>query len=89
MVDIVAKWSAANVTAPSYDYTTVTPSDTVDEAAGPFRALYIGVAGDFVVVKLDNTTVLFKNSLAGSIIPIIGRRVNATLTTATNLVGLR
>lgn len=89
MVDITTKWSANNITSPAYSYTAVTPSDTIDDPNGPFKAIFVGVGGDIVFVGLDNVAVTFKNTISGSILPMIGRRINSTNTTATNLVALR
>lgn len=89
MVDIVAKWSASNITSPAYTYAAITPSDTVDESKGPFKAFFCGVAGNVAIVGLDNVAVTLVGCVAGAIYPLIGRRVNATNTTATSLVALR
>jgi len=89
MVDIVTKWAANNITSPGYSFTAITPSDTVDESAGPFKAIYVGVGGDIAIVGIDNVAVTFKNAISGSILPLIGRRVNNTNTGATNLIGIR
>lgn len=80
---------------PFYNYwLPVTPSDTVNIVPPPDRvppvtsALYVGGAGDIVAVRQDGTAVTFKAAIAGTIIPIGVIRVNATSTTATNLVAL-
>jgi len=66
----------------------ITPSDTVDISGGAFmRGLYIGGAGN-ISVEMANGTVVFYAAVAGSVLPIRTKRVNATGTTATNLVGL-
>ena len=65
----------------------ITPSDSVDEAI-PFRSIYVGGAGNINVVKTDGTTLLFSGAVAGDVIPMQGRRVNTTSTTATLLIGL-
>lgn len=67
----------------------VTPSDTVAISPTGVRALYIGVGGDVAAVLADTTTAItFKNASAGSVIPVQAVRVNATNTTATNIVAL-
>lgn len=85
----------------SYSYAqAVTKSDTVDvPMVGNqtmsnngglipyFDALYVGGAGIVVFVLPDNTTVQF-TAVAGEIIPLRGRRVNSTTTTATLMVAL-
>lgn len=52
------------------------------------RGIYVGVAGDVVVVTPSGAAVTFKGATAGSILPVKAKRVNATSTTATDLVGL-
>jgi hypothetical protein len=64
---------------------TISKSDTVGQH---FNALYIGGTGDVVVVLLDGSTVTFKAVPVGSILPIMGQRVNSTNTTATLMLGL-
>lgn len=88
-VDQTVKWTPPLITAPAYTYSAITTSDTVDESKGPFRAIFCGVAGNIAVVGLDNVAVTFVGVLAGAILPLIGRRVNATNTTASSLVGIR
>lgn len=84
--------------AGNYTYAAaVAKSDTVDQpqvgsnvASGSvpiFDAIYVGGAGIVVVALIDNTTVQF-TAVAGEIIPIRGRRVNNTTTTATLMVAL-
>lgn len=65
----------------------ITPSDTVDQF---FAAIYVGGAGDVsVVMEAGGTAVTFKAPPVGTILPIRVKRVNATLTTATLLIGLQ
>ena len=66
----------------------VTPNDSTDLALGTCRALYIGTGGDVSIVDLGGETVVFVGALAGSVLPIQTARVNATGTTATNIVAL-
>ena len=69
----------------------VTKSDTVDivkwNNAWP-RSLYIGGAGDVVVVCPDGSFATFASAVAGSVLPVQAKRVNSTNTTATNIVAL-
>ena len=72
----------------------VTASDTVNipgpntGATGVLTdALYVGGAGIVVAVFQDDTTVQF-TAVAGEILPIRIKRVNATNTTATLMVAL-
>lgn len=73
----------------------ITPSDTVDLATGPCRAVYVGVTGDITMTVLQASggvvswqPVLFKAVLAGAPLSVGCARVNNTGTTATNLVAL-
>lgn len=66
----------------------VTPNDSTDLTLGTCRALYVGGAGDVSIVDLGGETVVFVGALAGSVLPIQTARVNATGTTATNIVAL-
>lgn len=65
----------------------VTTSDTVD-LTNVSRALFVGGAGNVVVIMFDGTTVTFTGVTAGTILPIRVSRVKATGTTATNMVAL-
>lgn len=78
---------SAAMQSPSSEYFAITPSNTVDFTFF-CRSIRVGVAGDVVAVKLDGTAVTFKGCYAGEVLPIIAKRVNATGTTATDLVGL-
>lgn len=74
-------------TSPSPFQDAITPSDTVDHSWS-FRSIYVGTGGDVVVVSRNGGTATWANVPAGYIIPAIGRRVNATGTTASNLLAL-
>lgn len=86
MADPFASLSTA-LDSPALGYYAITPSDTTDEAVD-FRGIYVGVTGNVVVVPRTGSAVTFVGAQAGSIIPVRGKRVNSTSTTATNLVGL-
>lgn len=77
---------------PSGLFVAVTPHDSTDVSpaqAGGFRGLYVGVGGNVAVVPVGGTaSVTFTGVVAGTIIPVMGRRVNSTNTTATNIVAL-
>ena len=75
----------SNVADPARYGAAVTPSDSVNLPA-PTRGLYVGVTGN-ISIEMSNGTVIFSNVLAG-IFPIQCTRVNATGTTATNIVAL-
>lgn len=82
----VPRFPARSGSEPAHDFFAITPhaSTNFDYLA----SIYVGVAGDVVAINEGDTAVTFKNALAGSILPIKAKRVNATGTTATNLVGL-
>lgn len=59
----------------------VTPSDSTNFA--PCRALYVGGAGNVVVVFENDQTLTLTAVPAGSFLPLRIKRVNSTSTTAT------
>lgn len=70
------------------DYRPITTSDTVD-LPWVTQAVWVGGAGNVVAVMPNGQTGTFTGVPAGNTLPIMARRINATLTTATNLVALR
>ena len=62
-------------------------SDTVDLPQVAL-AIYVGGAGNVKVVGVDGDTVTFTAPPVGSVIPFMAKRVFATGTTATLLLGL-
>jgi len=68
------------------DAVAITPSDTTYFAI--CRAIYVGVGGDVVVITAQDNAVTFKNAASGTVLPVNCQRVNATNTTATNLIAL-
>jgi hypothetical protein len=66
----------------------VTPSDTVDFARGACRAIYVGGAGNVAAVMIGGEVVTFVAPPVGTRLEIAAKRINATNTTATNLVAL-
>jgi hypothetical protein len=52
------------------------------------RGIYVGVTGNVTVVTASGAAVLYTAVPAGITLPIIAKRVNATGTTATGLVGM-
>lgn len=55
----------------------------------PCRAIYVGGAGDVVVVFAENgEAVTFVGVPAGTVLPVAAKRVNSTNTTATSMVAL-
>ena len=73
----------------AYFSADITPSDSTDVSPGVCSAIYVGVGGDVAIYSLGSSTpVIFKNAVAGQILPLRARRVLATGTTATNLIAL-
>lgn len=66
----------------------VVPSDTVKFARGVCQGIYVGGAGNVTAVMEDGTVATFTAVPVGTILPIRAIRVNATLTTATQMVAL-
>lgn len=74
------------ISYPEFAYNVV-PSDAT---AGPcpWRILYIGGAGNVSFVDMGSNTVVLTGVVAGQQVFVGGKRVNATGTTATNIVAL-
>ncbi|SFM82714.1 spike base protein, RCAP_Rcc01079 family [Methylobacterium pseudosasicola] len=79
--------AAIAATGPGTDAFAVTTSDSTNFTTNA-RSIYVGGAGDVTIVTPANTVVTFKAVPVGSILPVQAKRVNATATTASNLVGL-
>lgn len=67
------------------DAKVITPSDTVFDG---FTSLYVGGAGNLTIVLESGNTVLFTAVPVGTLLPVRGKRVNSTATTATLIIGL-
>ncbi len=78
------------VQSPCRRWTTITPSDSTDLTEVP-KAIYVGGAGDVAMIGVDApaaaTGVTWKAVPAASLLPARARRVLATGTTATSIVG--
>lgn len=72
---------------PATDAFAITPSDSVNFTQGMVRGIFVGAAGNVVVVTPQGNAVTFAAG-AGSVLPVCALRVNSTNTTATGLVGL-
>lgn len=81
--DFTGAWT---LNSPARHAAAVTPSDTVD--LNTVSVLYIGTAGNVVVITTAGETVTFVGLAAGTILPVWVKRVKATSTTATNIVAL-
>lgn len=78
---------ARGLSAPADHAFAITPDDGTD-LSYVTRALYVGSAGAVTVVMAEGTTITFSGLFAGQVLPVRVRRVLATGTTATALVGL-
>jgi hypothetical protein len=73
--------------APGRSWKAVTPSDTVNLAAG-CRSLWVGTAGDLALVGDDDHVETFTTSSDGQWVPLGPKRVNDTNTTAGNIIAV-
>ena len=82
--------NANQQTDPGFDMVAVTQSDTVADPAGPFRGIFIGVAGILKFTTLGGTDVTLQSGelAVGVIHPIRVARVWSTITTATAIYGI-
>lgn len=77
-----------SLTSPARNGFSITPDDSADLSI-TCRALFIGGGGDIsAILAGDSTTILLKGVPTGTVLPIAVRRIEATLTTATDIVGL-
>lgn len=65
----------------------ITPHDT-NALTASTRAIYVGGAGNIVLVTSGGDTLTLMAVPVGTVLPIEAKVVKATSTTATNLVGL-
>lgn len=79
--------SKETLSSPKGGAFAITPSDDTDLTIGA-TAIYVGGAGNVKLITSLGQTVTFVGVSAGQILPVRAKRVIATLTTATNLVGL-
>lgn len=86
MADNFASWKAG-LESPAEHAMEITPSNDTDLAIST-RGIYVGVSGDLKVDTVGGSTVVFVNLAAGVIHPIRAKRVHATGTDATNIVGV-
>ena len=73
--------------SPCNNAAAVTPSDTVD-LTDVTRYVWVGGAGNLVVITLGGQTVTITGIPAGTLLPIRVSRVKATNTTATSVLAL-
>lgn len=78
---------APGLSSPAEKGADVTPHDST-ELTNHSRALWVGGAGDVVLITTGGSTLTLKNVPAGSLLPIRAKIVKATGTTATFIVAL-
>ena len=78
---------SSSLSSPGANAAAITPSDSVDLPISA-RAVYVGSSGNASVVTVGGDTVMFANLANGSILPVRVIRVNATGTTASDLVAI-
>lgn len=87
MVDSYPGLASQSVDAAAQHYAPIVLSDTVDLPYRP-RGIWVGAGGTIVAVRDDGVAVAFAGTAPGSVLPIRPKRINATSTTAANLVAL-
>lgn len=63
--------------------TNISSSDSVTFDLG---SVYVGYGGTVVLITADDETVTFGNVQAGSVVPVLAKKILATGTTATGFV---
>ena len=76
-----------NLQSPYSHAFAITPNNTVDLDVFT-RAIYVGGAGNIRVDTIGGEEVLFTGLAVGDILPVRVKRVYATNTTATLMIGL-
>lgn len=77
---------AVTVDAPAKDYKPLTPSDDAADNVEEFRGIYVGTAGDVVLVSASGNKATFK--AASGTLDVGGVRVDDTGTTANDIIAL-
>ena len=72
---------------PARSATEITPNDTTDLTT-PTRGIYLGASGNVKVDMVDSGTVTFSSMAAGMVHPLRVKRIYATGTTATSIIGV-
>lgn len=73
-------------TGPATGVVSITPSDTI-MLAKITVAVWIGGEGDMSVLMSDDTSEIIKGIVGGTLLPCRVKRVNATGTTASDILG--
>lgn len=74
--------------AACYNAVAAAHSDTVDLADYSSRGLYVGTTGNVKVDMFGSGTVTFTGVPAGTILPIVAKRIYSTGTTASTILVL-
>lgn len=77
----------SDVSNPAGRAETVTPHDS-NNLSVPCRSIYVGVTGNITAVMADTGVAQLFSNVPVGILPIRATRINATGTTATNMVAL-
>lgn len=85
--DTFANFGDTALVMPATHAEAVTPNNSTD-LTNATRGIYVGVSGDLKVDLLSGDTVTFVNIAAGVIHPLRVKRVYATGTTATSILGV-
>jgi hypothetical protein len=75
------------ISAPAQSGFAITPNDAADLAAET-RGLWVGASGDLSLVLASGDEVTMPGVVGGTLLPLRVRRVKASGTSATQLVGL-
>ena len=67
---------------------SISPDDNADLAIDAY-GIWVGGGGDIDIIHPDGTNTLHKNVPGGKAHPFVARRIKSTLTTATDLVGVK
>jgi len=82
------RWGARDVAIGAGSGEEITPDDNTDLSAST-RGLYVGASGDVtVIMERDTAAITFTALAAGVVHPLRVKRVLATGTTATGIVGV-
>lgn len=80
-------WKQDTAMLPADTFEAITAHDSTN-LNNVTRAVYVGGAGNVVAVDLNGNTVTFLSVPAGTVLPIVVKRINSTSTTASNMIGL-
>ena len=79
--------ASPSLSGPAAHGFAVTPSDSA-LLAETTRALYVGSAGNLVVVMASGSTITFTAIPSGTVLPVRVSKIMATGTSATDILGL-